>query len=100
MFFQVFEHGADKLLSRAWIIDSDETQANMASTNTTKSDKKPWNGEFYASFGDVSSRSWEDARRFGYICGDGGSWYSQTLRFLSPGDRVWVKISKKGYVDV
>lgn len=100
VFFQVFEHGAEKLLSRAWLIDPGETQANVASTSTTKGDKEPWNGEFYVSFGDAASRSWEDARRFGFISGGGGSWYSQTLKLLSPGDRVWVKIPKKGYVGV
>jgi hypothetical protein len=100
VFFQVFEHGADKLLSRAWLIDPGETQANVASTTTVKGDKEPWNGEFYVSFGDAASRSWEDAQRYGYISGGGGSWYSQTLKLLSPGDRVWVKIPKKGYVGV
>lgn len=100
VFFLVFEHGAEKLLSRAWLIDPGETQANVASTTTAKGDKEPWNGEFYVSFGDAASRSWEDARRFGYISGGGDSWYSQTLKLLSPGDRVWVKIPKKGYVGV
>lgn len=100
VFFQVFEHGPDKLLSRAWLIDPSETQANVASTTAAKGDKEPWNGEFYVSFGDAASRSWEDARRFGFISGGGGSWYSQTLKLLSPGDRVWVKIPKKGYVGV
>lgn len=100
VFFQVFEHGAEKLLSRAWLIDPGETQANVASTNTGKGDKEPWNGEFYVSFGDATSRNWEDARRFGFISGGGGSWYSQTLKLLSPGDRIWVKIPKKGYVGV
>ncbi|WP_199196967.1 endonuclease NucS domain-containing protein [Achromobacter sp. MYb9] len=95
VFFQVFEHGADKLLSRAWLIDPGETQANVASTTTVKGDKEPWNGKFYVSFGDTTSRSWEDAQRFGYVSGGGGSWYSQTLKLLSPGDRVWVKIPKK-----
>lgn len=100
VFFQVFEHGTDQLLSRAWLIDPSETQANMSSTTTSKGDKEPWNGEYYVSFGDTSSRSWEDARKYGYISGGGGSWYSQTLKLLSPGDRVWVKIPKKGYVGV
>jgi len=100
VFFQVFDHGADKLLSRAWLIDPGETQANVASTPTVKGDKEPWNGEFYVSFGDAAARSWEDAQRFGFISGGGGSWYSQTLKLLSPGDRVWVKIPKKGYVGV
>jgi hypothetical protein len=30
----------------------------------------------------------------------GGAWYTQTLKALSPGDRVWVKIPGKGYVGV
>lgn len=100
VFFQVFEHGADQLLSRAWLIDPGETQANVASTTTAKGDKEPWNGEYYVSFGDAASRSWDDARRFGFISAGGGSWYSQTLKLLSPGDRVWVKIPKTGYVGV
>lgn len=100
VFFQVFELGTDKLLSRAWLIDPGETQANVASTTTAKGEKEPWNGEFYVSFGDVAARSWEDACKFGYVSGGGGRWYSQTLKLLSPGDRVWVKIPKKGYVGV
>jgi hypothetical protein len=100
VFFQVFEHGVDKFLSRAWLIDPGETQANVASTTTATGEKEPWNGEFYVSFGDAESRSWEDARRFGFISAGGGSWYSQTLKLLCPGDRIWVKIPKKGYVGV
>lgn len=97
VFFQVFENKGEQLLSRAWLIDPGETQANVASTAKTKGEKEPWNGEFYVSYG---NRSWEDARRYGFISGGGGSWYSQTLKLLSPGDRVWVKIPKTGYVGV
>ena len=100
VFFQVFEHGAEQLLSRAWLIDPGETQANVATATATKGEKEPWNGEYYVSFGDAASRSWDDARNLGFISGGGGSWYSQTLKLLSPGDRVWVKIPKKGYVGV
>lgn len=99
IFFQVFQHGDEKLLSRAWLIDPGETQANAA-TSPTRGEKEPWNGEYYVSFGDTSWRSWEDARKYGFISGGGGSWYSQTLKLLSPGDRVWVKIPKTGYVGV
>lgn len=100
VFFQVFQQGQDQLLSRVWLIDPGETQANVASTTRSKGDKEPWNGEYYVSFGDMSSRNWEDARQYGYISAGGGSWYSQTLKLLSPGDRVWVKIPKTGYVGV
>lgn len=100
VFFQVFEHDGKQLLSRAWLIDPGETQANVAVSGKTKGEKEPWNGEFYVSFGDPASRSWDDARKYGFISGGGGSWYSQTLKLLSPGDRVWVKIPKTGYVGV
>ncbi|MBZ4039650.1 hypothetical protein [Novilysobacter selenitireducens] len=97
IFFQVFQSGQQQLLSRAWLIDPGETQVNVASSVSRSGEKEPWNGEFYVSYG---HRSWEDARRYGFISGGGGSWYSQTLRVLSPGDRVWVKIPKTGYVGV
>ncbi len=100
IFFQVFQSGQRQLLSRAWLIDPGETQVNAAVSSPARAsgEKEPWNGEFYVSFG--SSRSWEDARRYGYISGGGGSWYSQTLKVLSPGDRVWVNVPKTGYVGV
>jgi hypothetical protein len=99
IFFNVFEHGADQFLSRAWLIDPGKTQANVAIT-TTRGEKEPWNGEYYVSFGPMESRSWVDARTYGYICAGGGAWYSQTLKMLSPGDRVWVNIPTVGYVGV
>lgn len=100
VFFQVFQSGTDQLLSRAWLIDPGETQANVVSTTKVKGEKEPWNGEFYVSFGDTASRSWDDALKYGFISAGGGSWYSQTLKLLSPGDRVWVKIPQTGYVGV
>ena len=98
VFFQVFQHGDQQLLSRAWLIDPGETQANAATAKGSAGE--PWNGEFYVSFGDATSRNWDDARRYGYISGGGGLWFSQTLKMLTPGDRVWVNIPKTGYVGV
>lgn len=100
LFFQVFEHAGHQLLSRAWLIDPSETQANVAGTPASKGEKEPWNGEFYVSFGDEQNRSWDDAKHYGYISGGGGSWYSKTLKQLSPGDRIWVNLPRNGYVGV
>ncbi len=100
LFFQVFQHGADQLLSRAWMIDPGETQANVVTTTKRSGEKERWNGEYYVSFGGESSRSWDDARKYGYISAGGGTWYSQTLKLLAPGDRVWVKSPGRGYVGV
>ncbi|MFN5834564.1 MAG: nuclease [Akkermansiaceae bacterium] len=100
IFFQVFQQGGEQLLSRAWLIDPGETQANAAIITKTKGEKEPWNGEYYVSFGDETSRSWEDAVKYGFISAGGGTWYSQTLKMLSPGDLIWVKIPGTGYVGV
>ncbi|MDO9434279.1 endonuclease NucS domain-containing protein [Hydrogenophaga sp.] len=100
IFFQVFQHGEHQLLSRTWLIDPGETQSNAAVGTSHAGEKEPWNGEFYVSFGNATSRSWDDARKYGYISAGGGTWYSQTLKMLSPGDRVWVNIPKRGYVGV
>jgi hypothetical protein len=98
VFFRVFRHGTDQLLSRAWFIDPGETQANVATTTKHTEGKEPWNGEYYVSLG--GDCTWEDAREHGFVSAGGGAWYTQTLKALSPGDRVWVKIPGKGYVGV
>ena len=100
LFFQVFQLGDEKILSRTWLIDPGETQANVAITAQAQGEHEPWNGEFYVSFGPSEHRSWSDAVQYGYISAGGGTWYSQTLNMLSPGDRVWVKIPGTGYVGV
>ena len=100
LFFQVFKHGKQKFLSRAWLIDPGETQSNVAASGRSKGQREPWNGEYYVAFGPLSSRSWEDARKYGFVSAGGGSWYSQTLKRLSPGDRIWTLIPKVGYVGV
>jgi len=96
--FQVFTHGAEQLLSRAWLLDPVRTQVNAATKPAGPNE--PWNGEFCCSFGHGDSRSWEDAVQFGFICGGGGAWYSKTLQLLSPGDRLWVRVPGTGFVGV
>lgn len=97
LFFQVFETESEQLLSRTWLIDPSETQVNASAGGA---EREPWNGEFYASFGHGDSRDWEEARRYGFTCGGGGAWYSNTLNLLDIGDRAWVKIPGTGFVGV
>ncbi|MBM7334675.1 MAG: endonuclease NucS domain-containing protein [Alcanivorax sp.] len=96
VFFSAFSDGDQRYLSRAWMIDPQETQ-HLANTRGVR---QPWNGEFYVSFGTDFRRDWDDARRYGFISAGGGTWYSNTLCMLSEGDRVWVNIPKTGYVGV
>ena len=96
LFFRVFKNGNEKLLSRVWLVDPNETQADTVGAGRGRDSPEPWNGEYYVSF----DGPWEDARKYGFISGGGGHWYSRTLKLLSPGDRVWVNVPGKGYVGV
>jgi hypothetical protein len=96
--FQVFENGTDQFISRAWLLDPAHTQVNA--TIQPDGQKEPWNGEFYASFGQGESRSWNEAVKYGFFCAGGGGWYSNTLNLLSVGDRIWVKAPGYGFVGV
>ncbi|WOK37295.1 hypothetical protein [Sphingomonas sp. C3-2] len=83
------------------MLDPVETQVNVVTqTKRGTREREPWNGEFYACFGHGSTRSWDEGRRYGFICAGGGSWYSNTLNLLSIGDRVSVKAPGHGFVGV
>ena len=93
LFFHIFAHGGQRLISRAWFEEDVESQPPAPKSI------RSWNQEYYVSFG-VGERQWEDARKYGFISAGGGSWYSGTLKLLSPGDRIWVNIPHSGYVGV
>lgn len=98
LFFQVFSHGADQLISRSWFIDPVRTQINAATPADDANET--WNGEFYACFGEGKSRSWEEAVKYSFLCAGGGEWYSDTLDLLTLDSRVWVKAPNYGFVGV
>lgn len=99
--FQIFEIEEKRLLSRAWLLDPADTQISAAMPSARGNrdrEKEPWNGEFYANFGQGPTRDWEDARKYGFISAGGGSWYSTPLKSLKAGDRLWVKAPGFGFV--
>jgi len=60
-----------------------------------------WNGtDWYVAFGEDETRSWEDAREYGFVSAGGGDWYSKTLRKVPEGARVFAYVPKSGYVGV
>lgn len=100
VFFRYFRDGGHGYLTRTWLINPDEVE-QKASTSKAKKGSEPWNGrDFYVSLGVDEFRNWDDCRRYGFISGGGGKWYSQTLKLLFPGSRVFVNIPKTGYVGV
>ena len=79
---------AYRLFSRIWNANPmNQVEAPPAAVTGPAGEKEPWNGEFYVSYGGDPARVWEEARQHGFISAGGGTWYSQTLKLLSPGDR-------------
>lgn len=68
---------------------------------TEKNIGSEWNGsDFYVSLGEYDDANWDDCRKYGFVTGSGGRWYTRTLDHLFVGARVFVLIPKRGYVGV
>ena len=101
MKFRYFTDQGHDYLVRTWLID--EEKSNAASIpDQGRSTRAAWNGrDWYASFGiDNGTRSWEDARNYGFISAGGGEWYSRTLKSLPVDSQVSVYVPRHGYVGI
>ena len=93
LFFQIFRYGNERIMSRVWFEENVEV-------DTKPEYSAKWNREYYVSFGEEDTRVWSDACKYGFISAGGGKWYTQTLKMLHAGDRIWVNIPHVGYVGV
>lgn len=104
VFFQYFKDGSAEYLTRSWLIDPAEAEQRSRSTRTARSRRRPdetWNGtDYHFSAGEDVRRNWEDMIQYGFISAGGGRWYSNTLKQLDPGQRVFAHIPGRGYVGV
>jgi hypothetical protein len=98
--FRYFVDEGRRYLARTWLLP--ETHTAEVAGARRRGAREPWNGQdWYVSFGDESGiRSWDDARRYGFVSAGGGEWYSRSLRALPVGGRVFVHIPRIGYVGV
>lgn len=97
VFFTYIEDEDRRYLARSWLAASTEVPAAAKAKSTSK--RAPWNGvDWYVSFG--GDRPWEDARRYGFVSAGGGKFYTQTIRSLPVGARIWVNVPATGFVGV
>jgi len=100
VFFRFFRDGDRDYLARTWLIKPEEAERKV-SKSTARKGSEAWNGrDFYISLGEGEYRNWNDWQKYGFVSGGGGKWYSQTLKLLFSGARVFVNIPKTGYVGV
>lgn len=59
-------------------------------------DPRTW----YVNFGDGLGRSWDDARRYGFVSAGGGGRYSKPILRIAPGDTLLVYLPGSGYAGI
>lgn len=59
---------------------------------------EPWTGFWYVNVGEGPNRCWDDCRRYGFIAAGQGVAYSDPLKNLSVGDKLYAYQKGKGYV--
>jgi hypothetical protein len=101
MLFRYFSDQGNDYLARTWLIPSTRQVAPSGGTKQ-RSSKAAWNGsDWYVAFGlENSTRSWNDAQKYGFVSAGGGEWYSRSLRKLPIGARIFVYVPGHGYVGV
>lgn len=99
VFFQHFHDGQTGYLARTWLVDDDQQGTPSPKTKKTR---EAWNGrDWGVTFGTNNyERSWDDAVQYGFVSAGGGRWYSQTLRNLPLGARIFVNVPGAGYVGI
>lgn len=103
VFFRHFQDNGSSYLARSWLVDqSEHAKSSISATSRKNKTREPWNGsDWYVSFGDEpTGRQWVDGMKYGFVSGGGGKKYSQTLKNLPLGARIFTYIPKIGYVGV
>jgi len=93
IFFNYFKSGSDEIIGRAWLMDPEEVQERAESRK-----QAPWSGYWFVNVGEGERRNWEDNRRYGYIGAGHGKWYSDRLKKLDVGDKIFAYQKGYGYV--
>lgn len=102
VFFRHFDDNGARYLARTWLVENEGRPSAGATPARKTKTREPWNGsDWYVAFGeDSGTRSWSDGRKYGFVSGGGGAWFSRTLKNLPIGARIFVHIPKSGYVGV
>ncbi len=89
IFFNFFSGDGHELLGRSWLVDP-------KAVNEKKERRKqlPWSGLWYVNV----DENWDDCVRYGFLSAGGGRVYSEALKRLSEGDRIFAYQKQSGYV--
>lgn len=93
LFFTFFRSGESEFMGRAWLKDPEEVRERGAARK-----QSPWTGYYFANVGEGDHRNWDDCRKYGFLSAGQGEWYSNGIKRLNPGDKVFAYMRGNGYV--
>lgn len=93
LFFSVFEDEHGKILGRAWLMDPESVQDRADARK-----QAPWSGYWFVNVGEGDHRNWDDNLKYGFIGAGQGFKYSNPLRKLQPGSKIFAYMKGHGYV--
>lgn len=93
IFFNFFKLGSKELLGRSWLMNPEIIEEKAESRK-----QLPWSGFFYVNVGEGNHRNWEDCVKYGFLSAGQGKKYSDVMRNLKLGDKVFAYMKGLGYV--
>lgn len=93
IFFSFFKAAEQEILGRAWLMDPEEVQDRAESRK-----QAPWSGYWFVNVGEGPHRNWEDDRKYGFTSAGQGKWYSNGIKRLNAGDKIFAYQKGSGYV--
>jgi len=93
IYFNVFTDNNHEYLGRSWLIDPVEIDEKKDPKR-----KKPWNGYWFYNVGENDHRNWDDYIKYNFIAAGGGEFYSNQLKKIKSGDKLFAYMKGMGYV--
>lgn len=93
LFFTFFRSGESEYMGRAWLKDPEEVRERGAARK-----QAPWSGYYFVNVGEGDHRNWDDCRNYGFLSAGQGEWYSNGIKRLGAGDKVFAYMGGIGYV--
>src|SRR5262249_12353568 len=93
VFFTCFQKDGREFVGRSWLMDPEEVEER-----SERHGRPPWSGYWFVNVGEGENRSWDDCRKYGFLSAGHGSKYSDPLKKLRAGAKVFAYMKGLGYV--
>jgi hypothetical protein len=90
-----YQVGDQELIARTWVVDPAELEERIGVEVTDT--ERVWTGLWHFNLGAHEGRSWEDARRYGFVSAGGGAKWRDEISKLPVGAHLYTYINGAGY---